>query len=477
MNAPEFKMKMKMTKKKKDEAIINLKSDGEGDIMAPPQLRRVGFVNWSRSTSCKRNWHQGLSLSTIKQKSLRKVAEAQLASATKPYSYPDMELLHELQVYQIELEMQNEELRRVQVATEEIRDRYVDLYEFAPIGYITLDRSGVISEINLTGAALLGAARKDLLNKRFARFVTSEDNDQWYNHFLEALRRDGRQVCELQLQRPDGSRFYVQITSLKAGDPLNSFKFDDHLSINRTPNASFLLRLVVTDITERKQAEKERSEFLKRQEGATRNLVEIQEAARRRLACELHDRAGPNLAAIGINLKVISATLSPEKQVILADRLEDSLALIADTAESFREICAEMRPPLLDYAGLEAALSGYAQTFSRRTGIAVKFDCENHNIRLSPNVESLLFRIFQESLTNCAKHARATSVTVILDHAYLPIVMTIFDNGIGFDPAQLKMNEHVGLGILNMFEMAEVAGGTLLLESNLGKGTCIVVKI
>jgi signal transduction histidine kinase len=66
---------------------------------------------------------------------------------------------------------------------------------------------------------------------------------------------------------------------------------------------------------------------------------------------------------------------------------------------------------------------------------------------------------------------------VILDHAYLPIVMTIFDNGIGFDPAQLKMNEHVGLGILNMFEMAEVAGGKLLLESNLGKGTCIVVKI
>ena len=113
---------------------------------------------------------------------MRKIAEAQLENTpdTKPVSRSAEELLHELKVHQIELEMQNEELRSAQAALEESRDSYADLYEFAPVGYLTLTHEGQIAKINLAGATLLGEDRAKLLQHRFSHFVTPEDQDRWY---------------------------------------------------------------------------------------------------------------------------------------------------------------------------------------------------------------------------------------------------------------------------------------------------------
>ncbi|MFA6920900.1 MAG: PAS domain S-box protein [Gallionella sp.] len=167
------------------------------------------------------------------------------------------ELLHELRVHQIELEMQNEELRRTQVALEESRDIYMDLYEFAPVGHFTLTRSGMIDRVNLTGAALLGVDRKKLLGRRFAGFVNHEDSNFWHQHFLNVLQRDGRQSCELALRRNDGTLFHAQLSSLKAGDTLSSLKLDESSLQNSIANASPLLRITLTDISERKRIDEE----------------------------------------------------------------------------------------------------------------------------------------------------------------------------------------------------------------------------
>lgn len=125
-------------------------------------------------------------------------------------------LLHELRVHQIELEIQNEALRQAHLAMEESRDRYVDLYDFAPISYLTVSREGMIVEINLTGANQLGVVRSKLINRRFAQFVASEDRDRWYAHFAGVLKHDQHQHCELTFQREDGSRFRARVDSLKA---------------------------------------------------------------------------------------------------------------------------------------------------------------------------------------------------------------------------------------------------------------------
>jgi len=176
--------------------------------------------------------------------SLRAEAEARVARASltlvNPQPGEDLlhELLHELRVHQIELEMQSDELRRAQLIIEESRDRYVDLYEFAPVGYLTLTREGLIAEVNLTGAALLEVDRKKLLKRRFAGFINPDDKDRWHRHFLYVLQHDGRQSCELELQRGDDSRFHVQVDCLHMKDGEISS-----------------VRIALTDISARKQAD------------------------------------------------------------------------------------------------------------------------------------------------------------------------------------------------------------------------------
>lgn len=175
--------------------------------------------------------------------SLRSAAEMRLGQtpAVEPVEAAPEALLHELQVQQIELEMQNETLRQAQSALEESRDRYVDLYDFSPVGYITLTCEAMVLEINLTGAALLGEQRGKLANRRFARFVVAEDRDHWNRHFLRVVTKGNKHRFEVELKRVDGSRFNAQL---------------DCLRMDRN-DAAPVVRIALTDITERKRAEEE----------------------------------------------------------------------------------------------------------------------------------------------------------------------------------------------------------------------------
>lgn len=149
-------------------------------------------------------------------------------------------LLHELRVHQAELEMQNDELRRTQQALEESRDRYVDLYEFAPVGYLTLSSTGIIAEINLTGAAMLGVERGNLISRRFTTFVTTADQDRWHRHLVHALGHPEKQECELTLLHADGTGFSAHLDCLR-----------------QERDATPVLRIALADISIRKQAEAE----------------------------------------------------------------------------------------------------------------------------------------------------------------------------------------------------------------------------
>jgi len=168
-------------------------------------------------------------------------AKAKLANEPQP-NVPDLSfeaLLHELQVHQIELEAQNESLRQAHIEMEESRDRYVDFYDFSPVGYLTLNQDGMIVEINLTGAELIREDRQKILKRRFSTYITTEYQDNWHRYFMSALKNTNGFRCELVLQRRDGSRIFTQLNGLR-------LKKD-----GKDP----VVRIVLTDITERKQAE------------------------------------------------------------------------------------------------------------------------------------------------------------------------------------------------------------------------------
>jgi signal transduction histidine kinase len=142
------------------------------------------------------------------------------------------------------------------------------------------------------------------------------------------------------------------------------------------------------------------------------------------------------------------------------------------------DLCAELRPAVLDHAGLAVALESHARQFAKRTGIVIQVDCANRERGLAPALESLLFRIYQEALTNCLKHAHARTISVVLSGGTRPITLSITDDGDGFD---LQMIEEVGqvngLGLLNMREMIEFSGGRFIIKSCPGQGTRIEVVI
>ena len=151
--------------------------------------------------------------------SFRDEAEGKLAkfldAAPELEGRDPAEIIHELRIHQIELEMQNEELKRFQYALEESRNKYQDLYDFAPVGYFTLSRKGLIDEVNLAGAALFAIPRQKLIKMRFAHFVAPEFQSHWYQYIVSVLDHEENQNCDLKLKREDGSSFHVMLDSIR----------------------------------------------------------------------------------------------------------------------------------------------------------------------------------------------------------------------------------------------------------------------
>jgi len=150
--------------------------------------------------------------------SLRDDAEEQLARSLKPSpastgQTPEA-LIHELQVHQIELEAQAEELRKLKLALEESRDTYLDLYDFAPLGYFTLSDKALITGANLTGAKLLGVERSRLVNAQFRKFVAEKDTDEWQWYFMNVLNQKEKRTCTLLLKRAGGPLFPARLESV-----------------------------------------------------------------------------------------------------------------------------------------------------------------------------------------------------------------------------------------------------------------------
>ena len=175
---------------------------------------------------------------------LRRRAEGKArADEGKPLGTPSpgetRQVLHELQVHQIELEMQNEELRRAQEALEASRARYFDLYDLAPVGYFTVSQQGLILEANLTAATLFGVARGALVKRPLRRFILPEDQDIHYRHRKQLFETSAPQVYELQMLRADATRFWARFEATAAHDAAGAT----------------VCRVVVSDVSDRKQAE------------------------------------------------------------------------------------------------------------------------------------------------------------------------------------------------------------------------------
>jgi PAS domain S-box-containing protein len=195
---------------------------------------------------------------------LREQAEAMLRKQGGPSSpvgeapSPEelQETLHELRVHQIELEMQNEELRLAQEQLEASRARYFDLYDLAPVGYCTLSEQGLILEANLTAATLLGTSRSELVKQSISRFIFKDDSDTYYLHRKRLFAAGEPQECELRLVKPDGALSWAHLTGTAA----------------QAEDGAPVCRVVLSDISARKQAEDELRDSTRLLESVVENI-------------------------------------------------------------------------------------------------------------------------------------------------------------------------------------------------------------
>ncbi len=398
---------------------------------------------------------------------LRAAAETQLIDVAPMRAAPASPetLLHELQVHQIELEMQNENLRQTQAALEESRDRYAqryaELYEFAPVGYCTLSQTGQILAANLTAAALLGTERRRLLKRSFSRLVSEPDRDHWHRLFMRMLAQGGEQTGELELLRADASLRLMHV----------------HCRRMETGTEAPTLHLALTDISERKLIEARLAALLDENTRLSRELIHLQEKERADLARDLHDELSQQLVAIRAHAGAIRRRTQTADTPTLADAVAIETSASQIYAVSHR-LMNGLHPQILDSAGLAEALRALL------AGWSAQHAAIRANLRLAGRLDAIdgetrihLFRIAQECLANIAHHARAGHARLFLGETRRGgrrvLRLIVSDDGVGMD---LALSRH-GFGLIAMRERARILGGDFALRSRPGCGTRVAVAV
>lgn len=357
----------------------------------------------------------GLALRNRAEEQARTMVQTSLSAQTPEEI---QRLLHELQVHQIELEMQNEELRLAQEALVEQKERYFNLYDLAPVGYCTLSEEGLILEINLTATTLLGVPRGGLVKQPISRFILAEDQDIFYLLRRKLVEAGEPRECELRLIKQGGACFWAHLTA----------------NLDRDKHGSPVCRIVLSDITGSKLAEEE----LRRSESYSKTLLN-----------EVHHRVKNNLQVI-VSLLSLEKMRSESTQTMMAlSAMQDRIRAMAVLHESLYR-CG-------DFAGVD--LGTYLGQVARQTFHSVQVSPCAVQLRLTLNtvvVELdaamacglLLCELISNSLKHGFPEGRTGEVCVTLhcNEATAQWCLRVSDTGIGL-PADFATSQQSSLGL------------------------------
>ncbi|ALA60289.1 PAS domain-containing sensor histidine kinase [Nitrospira moscoviensis] len=403
---------------------------------------------------------------------LRRRAETQLSRLVQQ-SVPSLApenveaLVHELRVHQIELEMQCHELRKAQAEAEESRNRYRELYESIPIGYVTIDSTGRMIDINPAGLALLGEQPVRRTPTSFNAYFSERDVHRFILFCREVVAKQEPNSGEFEMKRARGGGFFA---SLQAAPARND------------QGQGGCLRVTFKDITRRKEAEEVLRRHQLELEGNRAELRDLagklfsaQEEERRRIACELHDDHCQRLTAAILEANTLAKVLRTA-QPALVPRLESVRKKLVDLLEDFRHLAHDLHPRNLDTVSLASSMRSHLKEMADYAGLRIEFEEEDVPGRLPMPIIVCLYRLLQESLSNIHKHARATHVRVRLAGSPDRLTLTVADDGAGFDPGR-PSESRKGIGLTSMHERVRPLGGTVSIESRPGEGTTITVTI
>lgn len=286
-------------------------------------------------------------------------------------------LAHELHVHQIELEQQNEELQRAQGDLASARDRFIDLFDFAPVAYLTLDDEGYICEANLMAATELGADRQAIVGEQFARYIAPSYLDRWQRLKAAALRSSDLHDVDLLIRRRDGEGFHAQVTCLAVLQPRSAPQ----------------LRITLTNVTQRRLAETNYRIAISGQAA--------RESERRSVAHTLHEDLAQRLSALKLSVGLLQ---SPRDAISVGQVAASMDAQIDEALVLVRQMAASLHPLMLDNLGLSAAFDGLARDVATRFGIEVDFHLDYADPPQAGISGIAIYRIAEAVLQHLARH-------------------------------------------------------------------------
>ena len=358
---------------------------------------------------------------------------ADLSESKHEFSLAKMkQAMHELEVHQIELELQNEELRRTQVERDATQACYFELYDLAPIGYWTITEQGIITQANLTIATLLSETRSTLIKQSITKYIFQQDQDIYYLHRKQLYETGQSQLCELRMVKKDGTVFWAELTARYAQEP----------------SGAAVCNIMVSDISIRKaDAEK------------INNLLTEKEL----ILKEVHHRIKNNMSTIFYLLSMQVDTMTDQLAI---DALKDAGGRVQSMMVLYSKLyltddCTELS--VREY--LTALTDEIVGIFPG--GDSVKIVMELDDFVLGIQKLAPLGLLLNELLTNMMKHAfkgvenKTIMITAALKNKRASFVFA--DNGVGI-PASVDFTDSTGFGMQLVGMLAEQLGGTITIQ-------------
>jgi PAS domain S-box-containing protein len=358
------------------------------------------------------------------------------------------------------------ERQRAQQALQQSEERFRVLVEgVQDYAIFMLDPAGRVTSWNAGAERLLGYRSDEIQGAPLSRFCTPHDLRRGRPaRDLQTALEHGRKEDEGWRVRKDGSRFHANVIITALRDDQGRLLGFAH---------------VTRDITGLKQAEKELTDSREKLRALAAYLQSVREEERTRIAREVHDELGQALTGLKMDLawlekKLAEATAAPSLRAV-RQKTRQMPEVVDEIISTIRKIATELRPGVLDDLGLEAAIEWQIQDFQKRTGIKCEFVSELKDILLSQDRATAAFRIFQETLTNIARHARATRVNIKLAASHGKLILEVEDNGKGVTARDLSGAK--SLGLLGMRERAVMLDGEMTIVGRRGKGTTVGLRI
>ena len=331
-----------------------------------------------------------------------------------------------------------------------------ELFEQAPQAVALMNGDSRVVRVNREFTRIFGYTPQEALGRHLSDLIVPTDlQDEFERH--ASIAQGQRVEAEGVRQRKDGSRLYVSLV----GVPVSM------------PGGQIAVYAIYLDISGSKRAEEELQKSFDELRALTAQLQSVREEERTRVAREIHDELGQALTAIKLDVTALVREL-PAEQGPAVQRGQSILKLLDETIQSVQRISTDLRPGILDDLGLAAALEWAAEEFEARTGTKCRISVSEEDITVDADRATALFRIFQETLTNVARHAKATQVNIRLAKENGNLALEVHDNGLGISEEQLSAGK--SLGILGMRERARL-GGEFIIRSVPGGGTTVRARI